>query len=183
MTMSCRHCFGRHEFEASPASSAECFRAPASYLERLVYGSTHEEADSSPLHMKRVLEWVETAASGDNDIATPMPGIVVWWVPIERVDHCTFHVQSKPCVRRCHGCRRMSVISYTYYLLLSRQEDGIPADKILSLSAYYTRMCMGAEMWMQMIALHSKGQPVAALAIDEHSELQAAAPCISVSPE
>jgi hypothetical protein len=50
----------------------------------------------------------------------------------------------------------VSVISYTYYKLLSQEEDKLPPEKILSMSSYYTRMCIGAEMWMQMISMNSK---------------------------
>ncbi len=63
---------------------------------------------------------------------------------------------------RCTECKKISVISYTYYLLLSRSEDKLPEDKILSQSVYYTRMCIGAEYWINMaqIVLQQQKKPV-----------------------
>ena len=143
--MACRHCYGKDEFKhlkkndsssssssVPPKSASQNGNAFPSYVERLVYGKS--SSNSSPecdQVISSVLDWVESKATGNSneeDSATPMPGITVW----------------------CHHCKRVSVISYSYYLLLSRNEDKLPEDKILSLSCYYTRMCIGAEMWMNM---------------------------------
>lgn len=61
---------------------------------------------------------------------------------------------------RCTKCKRISVISYTYYLLLSKHEDKLPPSKILSQSVYYTRMCLGAEfcVYRAEIALQQQQQ-------------------------
>ena len=153
MALACRHCFGKDEFaaaaapETAPAAASgggtqqqqqqqlmshhvpSSTTSGPSYLESLVYSSTINDHEHQQL--KRVLEWVESKASGGEggDIAAKsMPGITTW----------------------CHACRKVSVISYSYYLILSREEDRLPEDRILSMSAYYTRMCMGAEMWLQM---------------------------------
>lgn len=75
--------------------------------------------------LQSVLEWVESIAAGGKG----MPGIITW----------------------CHSCKKVSVLSYTYYLMLSRDVDKLPEDSILSMSAYYTRMCMGAELCMKMV--------------------------------
>lgn len=97
------------------------FPQPAtSYVEQMVYGRGAT--------MEQVLEWVESKSTGNppHVAAVSMPGITIW----------------------CHACRRMSVVSYTYYRWLSMERDCIPESKILSQSVYYTRMCMGAEMWL-----------------------------------
>ena len=151
MMMACRHCHGKHEFSASQVSSfSPCM------MERLVYGAgpaAVEDEDSEKqqlLLLQRVLEWVESKATGSTDFAlgtslhgvpVPMPGVVVW----------------------CPDCRRMSVVSYTHYCNLMEKdaatgaafEDDSAAEasppRIQSMSEYYTRMCISAEMWMHML--------------------------------
>jgi hypothetical protein len=51
---------------------------------------------------------------------------------------------------RCEDCKKVSVISHSYYLLLAKEEDKLPEDQLLSPSAYYTKMCISAEMWIAM---------------------------------
>lgn len=152
----CRHCHGKHEFSPLPASSFGA-QPPPCMMERLVYGTgpaaAAADGDSSEeqqLQLQRVLEWVESKATGSTDFAlgsslhgvpVPMPGVVVW----------------------CPDCRRMSVVSYTHYCNLVEKdaaagaacEDDSAAEasppRIQSMSEYYTRMCISAEMWMHML--------------------------------
>lgn len=97
-------------------------------MERLVYGVPEDEQQQQQHHhhLQRVLEWIEDKAT-----SVPMPGIVVW----------------------CSGCHRMSVVSHTYYRLLSKERDKLKDAAIATRSAYYTRMCVGAEMWMHMLEM------------------------------
>lgn len=121
-------------------------------MERLVYGGGFGSSSSSSSMdgesneeeeeqlLRRVLEWVESKATGCTDLAAgaavPMPGVVIW----------------------CHGCHRMSVISYTYYRFLCKHRDKMPEASIPTLSAYYTKMCISAELWMHMLEMQQQQQ-------------------------
>ena len=155
MMMACRHCHGKHEFSASHVSSfSPCM------MERLVYGAgpaAAEDEDSEKQQqqqLQRVLEWVESKATGSTDFAlgtslhgvpVPMPGVVVW----------------------CSDCRRMSVVSYTHYCNLMERDAAACEDngaseaasppRIQTMSEYYTRMCISAEMWMHMLDMTTTG--------------------------
>ena len=100
--MACRHCHGGSEFlpaaqaageEAhgsrqntiAPALPMRLDNRAASYMERLVYGSSSAEQDEEggSSQMQRVLEWVECKATACTDAAAPrvvvpMPGVVIW---------------------------------------------------------------------------------------------------------
>ena len=147
MSLACRHCHGRDEFPVRNSSQLpllECGSvSPAnasSYMECLVYGPASDEGNQ----LQRVLEWVEEKAAGcytihenvhekEESAAIPMPGVAIW----------------------CSACRRMSVISYTYHCHLRKDKDGVPDHAIATQSAYYTKMCISAEMWMKMLEMQN----------------------------
>lgn len=132
MSMACRHCHGRDEFSTPSVPEDKPAEVP-SYMERLVYGN--EDMEDTQL-IQRVLEWVEGKATGyacPQQNPVPMPGTVIW----------------------CPACHRMSVISYKYHCFLLERRGSIPVP---SKSAYYTRLCISAEMWMHMLDMQIQQQ-------------------------
>ena len=156
MSLACRHCHGRDEFPVRDNNKMpllECgggragTASSSSYMECLVYGlASSDGGEAETFQLQRVLEWVEEKATGccftvhenvneqeEESPAVPMPGVAVW----------------------CSVCRRMSVISYTYHRNLRKDKDGVPDHAIATQSAYYTKMCISAEMWMKMLEMQA----------------------------
>jgi hypothetical protein len=76
--------------------------------------------DNHEKNLEEALTWIEQRAGSG---AFSLPGIVFW----------------------CSKCRKTSIISYEHYTA------NLPANiEPISSGAYYTRMCVGAEMLMQM---------------------------------
>lgn len=96
-------------------------RESGSFVETLVYSDGGSSSLSETLQM--IEEKAQAVAESSTIEAVSLPGIVIW----------------------CSACRKMSVISYQHYCQVCM--EGMPA---MSMSAYYTRMCIGAELLMQM---------------------------------
>lgn len=57
---------------------------------------------------------------------------------------------------RCERCRRISVISYTYYRKICRDVDKMRKRDIFTMSEYYAQMCIGAEMAFRYRAMNQE---------------------------